>query len=205
MSEIYDEQYFENGIKTGKSGYENYRWLPERIYTEIRAVISLLGINPGDKVLDFGCAKGFWVKALREYGITAFGVDSSEYAISHADRIVEDYLYRKVEDIRGIQKFDYIVSRNTFEHIEEFELEKILTQFLEMTDKVFFTVPLAQNGEYVMQMLDTTHKIRWSNEEWIRFCERCGWNKVTNFYTIKGIHDKWGTYPNSIGFYILEK
>jgi len=51
-NEIYDKNYFENGIKTGKSGYENYRWMPDRIYSEIRAVVNLLEIKPRDTVLD---------------------------------------------------------------------------------------------------------------------------------------------------------
>jgi len=203
MKEIYDYDYFENGIKTGKSGYENYRWLPERIYKEIRAVIHLLDIEPGDTVLDYGAAKGFWVRGLMEYGIKAWGCDSSEYALSHCDKKVSGYLFNSLP-ITG--KFDFIVSRNTLEHIKEEELEKILKQFYKMTDIVFFTVPLVdpKTREYIMQMLDTTHKIFWTNEEWILFCEKCGW-KVENLFRLKGIHDKWESYPNSIGFYILRK
>ena len=202
MKEIYDRDYFENGIKTGKSGYENYRWLPERIYKEIRAVIHLLDINPGQTVLDFGAAKGFWTKGLRHYNIEAFGCDTSEYALSHADIEVKDYLTKDTPD----RKFDYIVSRNTLEHIEEEELEQLLKKFYKMTDVVFFTVPLVdpKTREYIMQMLDTTHKIYWTNEEWIACCEDCGW-KVENLFRLKGIHDKWESYPNAIGFYILRK
>jgi SAM-dependent methyltransferase len=204
MTEIYDEDYFERGIQTGKSGYENYRWMPERIYKEVRVVINLLGINPKDKVLDFGAAKGFWVRGFRDYGIDAFGVDISEYALSHSDDYVKDYLskYPEIPDM----KFDFIVSRNTLEHIEESELEKILTRFYELTNVVFFTVPLVDpiTRKYIMQMLDTTHKIFWTNEEWILFCEKCGW-KVENLFKLKGVHDKWESYPNSMGFYILRK
>ena len=202
MSETYDKDYFENGIKTGKSGYENYRWLPDRIYREIRAVINLLGINPGDRVLDFGAAKGFWVKGLIHYGIDAFGCDVSNYALSHADPEIKDYLSKDIPD----KKFDFIVSRNTFEHIKEEELAEILKKFWSMTDIIFFTVPLADRitGKYIMQVLDTTHEIIWSNEQWIRFCEKLGW-KITNYYMIEGLHDKFRDYPNSIGFYILRK
>jgi len=202
VSETYDKDYFEDGIKTGKSGYENYRWLPERIYREVRTVIHLLDIEPRQTVLDLGAAKGFWVKGFRHYNIEAFGCDTSEYALSHADPEVRKYLYREIPD----RKFDYIVSRNTLEHIEEKELEKILKRFYEMTDTVFFTVPLIdkETGKYIMQVLDSTHEIEWTNEQWIRFCERCGW-KVTNYYTIKGIHDKYSSYPHAIGYYLLRK
>jgi cyclopropane fatty-acyl-phospholipid synthase-like methyltransferase len=203
VNEIYNEEYFEYGLKTGKSGYENYHWMPERIYREIRSVIFKLGIKPDDRVLDYGCAKGYWVKGLRHYGIDAYGVDISEYALSHADKEVKGYLYNKpLHD-----KYDYIVSRNTFEHIPELELKKLLQRFFNMTDVVFFTVPLAKSngGEYIMQALDTTHEIKWTNEKWISFCHECGWGSIENLYQIEGIHDKWDSYPNSIGFYILRK
>ena len=41
-----------------------------------------MDLDDNEKVLDFGCAKGFTVKALRLLGYKAYGVDVSEYAIS---------------------------------------------------------------------------------------------------------------------------
>jgi cyclopropane fatty-acyl-phospholipid synthase-like methyltransferase len=201
--EIYDEEYFERGLKTGKSGYENYRWLPNRIHKEIRSVIYILGIQPKERVLDFGCAKGYWVKGFRDYGIEAFGCDTSEYAISHCDKSVKPFLFNKLE----FKEYDYIVSRNTFEHIDEYELHEILNQFAMMTTTLFFTVPLAKSdgGEYIMQSLDTTHKLKWTNEHWISFCHECGWKLKELYYNIKGIHDKWDNYPNAIGFYVFKR
>jgi len=203
LPEIYDKDYFENGIKLGCSGYENYRWLPQRIYREIRAVINLLGIEPQQSVLDFGCAKGYWVRGFREYGIRAFGFDISEYAIQNCDKDVELIVSNKfVED-----KVDFIVSRNTLEHLDEKELEQRLKQFLIMTNTVFFTVPLIdpRTGDYVMQETDITHKIRWTNAQWMSFCEKCGWKEVISFNHIEGLHDKFKNFPNSMGFYLLKK
>jgi len=203
MKETYDREYFECGLKTGKSGYMNYRWLPDRIYAEVRSVISELGIKPGQSILDIGSAKGFWVKGFRHYGIDAYGFDTSEYAYNSADPEIKKYLFKKMPD----RKFDYIVSRNTFEHIKERELKSILKKCLKATDIMFFTVPLAKSigGEYIMQALDITHELRWPNEKWINFCQECGWKNIKNFYQMKGIHEKWDSYPNSIGFYILRK
>jgi len=203
MGELYDKDYFENGIKTGKSGYENYRWLPDRIYGEIRAVINLLGIKPGDTVLDFGAAKGYWVRGFREYGIKAFGYDISRYAFETADKSVKKYLSRSMP----IGKFDYIVSRNTFEHLDESDLVKLLKMFLKMTDTVFFTVPLIdpRTRDYVMQMPDITHKIRWTNAQWMSCAENCGWKDVIGYLSVEGLHDNFKNYPNAMGFYLLKK
>lgn len=201
--ETYDKTYFEEGIKAGISGYENYRWLPERIYREVRAVINLLGIDPGQTVLDFGCAKGYWVRGFREYGIKAFGCDTSKYALSTADKAVKKFLTPNVPD----KKFDFIVSRNTFEHIEKWELKKFLKSFAKMTDTVFFTVPLIDpvTKDYMMQMPDKTHKIRWTNAQWLIFAEKCGWKYATGYSHIEGLHDNYKNFPNAMGFYILKK
>lgn len=203
MKEEFDKDYFEDGIKKGVSGYENYRWLPERIYREVRAVIKLLGIEPNQTVLDVGCAKGYWVRGFREYGIKAFGYDISRYAIRKADRTVRKYLSNDFP----LKKFDYIVSRNTLEHIEEKDLKKMLKMFLKMTDIVFFTVPLIdpRTKDYLMQMPDITHKIRWTNAQWMSFCERCGWKDVDSYLEIEGLHDNYKNYPKAMGFYVIKK
>ena len=203
LPELYDEEYFEYGIKTGKSGYENYRWLPERLHREARALINLLGISPGDTVLDFGCAKGYMVKALRNYNIEAFGCDISRYALSVADKKVKKYLTLDIPD----EKFDFIISRNTLEHIDERELENILNLFRNMTDTLFFSVPLIdpKTGDYMMQETDITHLIRWTSAQWQSFAEGCGWLYVTSYPHIEGFHDNFKNYPNAMGFYVLQK
>jgi cyclopropane fatty-acyl-phospholipid synthase-like methyltransferase len=202
LPEIYDEEYFEYGVSSGKSGYENYRWLPDRLHREARALINLLGIDPGAKVLDFGCAKGYLVKALRNYGIEAYGCDVSEYALKMADESVKEYLTQDIPDM----EFDYIISRNTLEHIGVKELKEIMRLFQLVTGNLFFSVPLIdpQTGDYVMQMPDKTHKIRWTNAQWMSFAEKCGWIYVTSYPHVDGFHDNFKNYPNAMGLYVCK-
>ena len=61
MKYIFDENYYENGIKMGISGYENYKWLPTRSIPEAISICENIEFT---SVLDFGCAKGFLVHAL---------------------------------------------------------------------------------------------------------------------------------------------
>jgi cyclopropane fatty-acyl-phospholipid synthase-like methyltransferase len=162
----YDKDYFENGIQTGVSGYENYRWLPERTYKEIRTIINLLDINPESSVLDFGCAKGFYVKALTHYGINAWGVDISDYAIENADYEIK----HRISKSETLVHYDYIIARNVMEHIDEKDLYGLLCHFKEITNKVFFTVPLCKKngGEYILPIpFDETHVIKWTKQKWI--------------------------------------
>lgn len=202
MPEIYDEEYFEYGLSTGKSGYENYRWLPDRLYGEARAVIKLLGINPKSSVLDFGCAKGYMVKALRHYNIESFGCDISKYALENSDTEIKEFLSNDIPS----KKFDFVVSRNTFEHIEECELVLVMKRLIDVSSTMFFTVPLVdpRTGDYVMQMPDSTHKIRWTNAQWMSFCEKCGWKYVASYPHVDGFHENYRQYPNAMGFYVLK-
>jgi SAM-dependent methyltransferase len=53
---------------------------------EAPLVIGLLGLSPGDRVLDAGCGLGRFAAALAEHGIDAVGVDISRAAIAEATR-----------------------------------------------------------------------------------------------------------------------
>lgn len=70
---MYDREYFEYGVETGKSNYQNYRWIPELTIPMAMTIIDLLGIKPNESVLDYGCAKGYLVKALRMLHRNAWG------------------------------------------------------------------------------------------------------------------------------------
>ncbi len=84
--EEFDRDYFERGIASGKSLYENYRWIPELTIPMAMTYIDTLGLKKEDRILDFGCAKGYVVKALRMLHRKAWGCDVSDYAIESSDQ-----------------------------------------------------------------------------------------------------------------------
>lgn len=80
LSRQYGEAYFDGPRAVGYGGYRyDGRWLPVA-----RAIVAHFGLQPGDRVLDVGCAKGFLVKDLMTVcpGLEAFGLDISDYAIT---------------------------------------------------------------------------------------------------------------------------
>ena len=81
----YDKDYYENGVAKGISGYENYRWIPELTYPMAFSICKSLKIKKNDKILEYGCAHGFLVKALNDFKIDTYGVDVSRYALSKVD------------------------------------------------------------------------------------------------------------------------
>ncbi len=78
------------------------------------AVVELLGLRPGAKVLDAGCGFGRFAAALMERGCEAVGVDISPAAIAEAERrcpgpayVVANLLQPLPE---GLAPFDALVS-----------------------------------------------------------------------------------------------
>jgi len=81
ISKQYGELYFDGPRDYGYGGYRyDGRWRPVA-----KDIVAYFGLKPGDKVLDVGCAKGFLVKDLLEIGIDAYGIDVSEYALTHCE------------------------------------------------------------------------------------------------------------------------
>lgn len=83
-------EYFDGAREQGYGGYTyDGRW-----QSVAARAISHWQLKPGDRVLDIGCAKGFFVKDLREAlpGLDAIGIDISDYALEHAHPDAMAYL-----------------------------------------------------------------------------------------------------------------
>ena len=92
----YGHEYFDGPREYGYGGYRyDGRWVPVA-----RDIVAHFRLNPGDRVLDVGCAKGFLVKDLMQVcpGLDAFGLDISEYALIHCEPEVVGRLHLGVAD-----------------------------------------------------------------------------------------------------------
>jgi len=203
----YDEDYFEKGIATEKSGYDNYRWLPEMTIKFAHKIIKNLELREGDKILDFGCAKGFLVKAFRILDINAYGCDVSKYGIKNVDKEVEKYCKLSEGKIPFNENFHWVISKDVFEHLYKKEVESILDDIRRVSKNLFAVIPLGENGKYVVPSYDrdVTHKIAETREWWEQKFEKSGW-KVDRFsYLIRGMKDNWASYEKGNGFFFLSK
>ena len=205
----YDADYFERGIMSGKSCYTDYRWIPELTLPLAMSYIDVLNIRRDETVLDYGCAKGFMVKALRMLHRQAWGCDISQYAIDSADEDTAQHLMLSSEkDLVPFGKFfDYILSKDVFEHVEYDNINRTLAILSTYGKILFATIPLGNGERYNVPAyeLDVTHKIRESKDWWIKKLEGNGW-RVSRFdYLIAGIKDNWGHYPQGNGFFICER
>lgn len=192
--DIYDEAYFLKGRKSGKSLYENYRWLPELTIPMVEKIVEHCGINRTDTIIDFGCARGYVVKALRMLEYNAFGVDISKWAIDNADKETKPYLRLTGKGSPIVPEgADWIIAKDVLEHVPSIQLV-IGTLMAATTKGLFVVVPLSRfdQGSYVIEDYekDVTHIQRYNLSTWMEMFLRPGW-RVEASYRLPGVKDNY--------------
>ena len=190
-SSVFDEDYFIRGKSSGKSLYENYTWLPDLTIPMACAMVRHLGIESDDTILDFGCARGYLVRAFRELGYHAWGYDISQWALENADPKIKEYLIRN-ESTLVKNTFDWVIAKDVLEHVDSEELDEVVDTLKIANKGVFVIVPLAHGKKYDIPEyeLDVTHIHRHPLSWWVsRFLET-GWI-VEASYRVRGVKDNY--------------
>ena len=193
--ERFGYDYYERGIETGISNYTSYRWIPELTIPMAMAIIDFLGIKPDEKILDYGCAKGFLVKALRMLRREAWGADVSDYAVSHADADVKQYVWKVEETFENFTEVKYCICKDVLEHLTK---DKVIEFLLTIkAEKIFTVVPLGCNEKYTAEAngRDVTHVICEDATWWQQLFEKCGWTCEYADDRVPGIKDHYADIP----------
>lgn len=204
LKNTFDEKYFEDGVRNRVSAYENYRWMPERTIREASSIINNIKF---DNVLDYGCAKGFMVYAMRLLGKDAYGVDVSEYAVTHGHPKVKDYLsvIENAEEIKG--GWDLIIAKDVLEHIPKDVIPEVLKAFRARCKQIFIAVPLGDGQRYRIREyeMDVTHIVREPEEWWLTTIVEAGF-KIKYFdYQFHHLKENWTTsHPHGNAFIVAE-
>lgn len=208
--DIYDRDYFEDGICAGKSFYINYRWMPEATIRMAYNMIKHLNLHDHDLLLDYGCAKGYLVKALRILDISAYGCDISRYAINCVDADVREYC-KLVEPGSVIPfdiDFDWLITKDVMEHLSERAIDRVLHEASQHVRKMFHVIPLGNNGQFRVPEYhsDVTH-IQIQNENWwIKKFQEHGWKIIEFSFKVRGVKENWWKkYDKGNGFFTLAK
>jgi len=204
---IYDADYFERGIESGKSCYQNYRWIPELTIPMAMTVLEFLKLSRDEKVLDFGCAKGFLVKALRLLHRQVWGIDVSEYAISQVPQETKDFCRLPWDERPGFpHMFDTCIAKDVFEHIHEGEIDMVHKTI--PAQALFAVIPLGDDGVFRAKAnnYDVTHVLCKSEKWWLDTFNKNGWHEYWWGFRIDGIKDSYyRSNPHGHGFFLLAR
>lgn len=210
MTSLYNEDYFLRGVSKKLSNYEDYRWLEERTVAFARRLVEVMNIKATDTFLDFGCALGFTVKAMRWLHIDAFGYDTSEWAVRNCDPEVAAYVSTA---LRKDRSYDHVLCKDVAEHLQPIELMQVVDNLIQTTDKsILFIVPLSKEieGPYVREEdnLDVTHALKWPLEKWMDFMQNRipgEMFSVSGSWHIPGLKPTSLTHLKSCGFISLRR
>jgi cyclopropane fatty-acyl-phospholipid synthase-like methyltransferase len=213
MTSNYDADYFLRGKETGKSLYHDYRWLPALTIPMAERIADFLEIELTDRIMDFGCSRGYLVKAFRTLGYWTRGHDISQWAIDNCDPEVVGLLSNN--ETSNCSLFDWIIAKDVLEHLGTADLLETLVKFSSVNKGVFIVVPLGEQAPskspatYVVPEyeLDVTHVQRRTLGEWLTLIISAfgpDW-EVSGRYRIQGIKDNWSQYPRGNGFITVRR
>jgi SAM-dependent methyltransferase len=207
VESFYNKDYYESGPQSGKSLYQNFRWIPELTIPLAHHLLLHLKDSSDATYLDFGCAKGFLVHALRLLGANAFGVDISEYAISQCKKETTAHL-KVIKPFEQIDLFDHVICKDILEHIPYDSIDKQLKIISNGTAKSCLSIiPLGKDGRYIIPAyeLDKSHFIRESQDWWVRKFQNSGFTNVQATSELGPFKTNWQNVNNQGNTLIIAK
>jgi ubiquinone/menaquinone biosynthesis C-methylase UbiE len=175
----FDFDYFDGDRNHGYGGftYQERFWKPV-----VPDLVAHYKLTEKSKVLDVGCAKGFFLHDLQEAlpGIEMHGVDISSYAIKNCIETVSGLV--KVGDARNLEfedsYFDFVMSINTIHNLNRDDCARALKEIQRVSaGRAFITVDAYRNEieKERMEAWNLTALTMMSVDEWIDFFEEVGY------------------------------
>ncbi len=128
IAKRWDRDYWDGDRTTGYGGMRyDGRWRPVA-----EKMAAHYGIEPGHRILDVGCGKGFLLYELSQVvpGVEVVGLDISDYAIEHAKEEVKPALKQGHAKKLPFENdsFDFVVSITTLHNLYLFDLMDALRE-----------------------------------------------------------------------------
>lgn len=171
-------EYFDGERKYGYGGFRyDGRWLPVA-----EAIVNHYALNPGARILDIGCGKGFLLHDFRKVlpGCITEGIDISEYAIANSMPEIKDCL--RVGNVLSLpyedKSFDLVLAINVLHNLRLPELEIALHEIERVGKNSKYVVNDSYRSEREKVNLlywQLTCECFFTPEEWAWVFDRCGY------------------------------
>lgn len=169
IAKEYGYDYWDGDRKYGYGGYRyDGRW---------RSVAKKLAehykLKPGQKVLDVGCGMAHLLYELTQEvpGILVYGIDISQYALTHAKEEIRDRLqYGQAQNLPfEDDEFDLVISLTTLHNLKVYDLKKAVQEIVRVSKgNSYIMVESFRNDREEVNMLywQLTCASYYSVEEW---------------------------------------
>jgi len=174
-AEKYGWEYFDKkGICYNGYNYDG-RWIPIA-----KKFIEYYKLKPGSKILDVGCANGYFMYDLKNQGMNVEGIDISEYARDCAIPEIKQFiLIGNAKDLSRYRykEFDLVISLNTIHNLDELECREAIREIQRVGKDSFICVDSYRNDIEKERLFDwaITGRTLKSDKEWIKMFEEEGY------------------------------
>lgn len=175
----YGQEYWDGERQYGYGGYRyDGRW---RSVAE--AIVKHYTLQPGARILDVGCGKGFLLYEFTQVleGADVAGIDISEYAIAHAKPEVQEKL--QVGSATTLpfddDSFDFVVSITTLHNLYNFELWNAIREIERVgrgSKHVIFESYRNEREKANLLYWQLTCRTFWTPAEWEWFFDQAGYS-----------------------------
>ena len=163
----YAADYWDTGSDIGYGGYRydgRYRESAERM-------VAHYGLQPGDRILEVACGKGFLLVEFLKLGMQVAGIEYSEYAVNNAHPEVKPFI--RCEDFTESRLepggYDLVYAKDCLPHMPLEKMQAIIRNCINASRRhIFFEIEVARNDyeDEKLYQWDITHITRKSPEWW---------------------------------------
>ena len=175
---IFATEAFYKILNTEKNGYHKIRWEHKK---------ALNFIKREDKVLEIGCGNGLFLERLKEYEISAKGIEINETAVAEANEKGLTVYHQSIAEhgVEFFEAYDVICFFQVLEHISEVKnfIESSL-RALRKNGKIIIAVP--NNNPYLFRF-DRLHALNLPPHH-AGLWDIRAFNNLPRFFPIKKLH-----------------
>lgn len=170
--------YFQQGSKHGAQGWDVNHSVSTRRwhYVDYVLLYTYACELHASRVLELGCSAGWLIKALRETGVEAWGVDVSPWIVSKADSAIKDFIHIVDLDLENIpfndSFFDMVVGTQILEHL--LNLSHVINEVKRVLKQEGFALFVIPKPMAPWALDDITHVNIWDESTWINILQRAG-------------------------------
>jgi len=203
---VYGEDYFKiDNPETGKRGYRSYENdKPHHLYYFEKKIKLINKFISRGKILDVGCALGFFLEEANKAGFNPYGLDVSEYAVKYALKKFPSKVFCKALEDSNFKNgsFNVITFFQTIEHLED--PLKTLMSANKLLSRGGILVIACPNHDSILRKIMGRHWFEYKPEEHLNYFDKRSLNSLLGKTGFKLICMESDMFFYPIG-YILER